>query len=101
MPTSITTILSSAPKDQHGMAAGVLSTMRQVGAVLGIAVVGAVINYNELLKTHGAKLLRTEYASIYTHAFSHGLIASGVFSVIAFIFAVVCLPKRLSLIKSN
>ena len=36
-------VMSSAPEEKAGQASGVLSTMRQLGAVLGIAVMGAVL----------------------------------------------------------
>lgn len=36
-------VMASAPDDKAGSASGVLSTMRQLGSVLGIAVMGAVL----------------------------------------------------------
>jgi len=36
-------VMSSAPEEKAGQGSGVLSTMRQMGAVLGIAVMGAVL----------------------------------------------------------
>lgn len=36
-------VMGSAPEEKAGQASGVLSTMRQLGAVLGIAVMGAVL----------------------------------------------------------
>jgi EmrB/QacA subfamily drug resistance transporter len=36
-------VMATAPKDRVGNASGVLSTMRQVGSLLGIAVLGAVL----------------------------------------------------------
>lgn len=36
-------VMASAPRDKAGQASGVLSTMRQLGSVLGIAVMGAVL----------------------------------------------------------
>lgn len=101
MPTAITTVLASAPSDQHGMAAGILNTMRQVGAALGLAVIGAVINYYELVQTHSTQLSSVEYANVYTHAFTYGMIASALFALIAFIFALTCLPKRLRFHTNN
>ena len=35
--------MATAPKDRVGNASGVLSTMRQVGSLMGIAVLGAVL----------------------------------------------------------
>ena len=82
MPTSVTTILSTVPSDEHGMAAGILNTMRQIGAAFGLAVVGAVIAYYEI-------------ATSYSRAFSYGIALSGLFALLAFVFALFCLPKRL------
>ncbi len=36
-------VMATAPRDRVGNASGVLSTMRQVGSLLGIAVLGAVL----------------------------------------------------------
>jgi len=41
-------VMASAPIGQSGEAAGVLTTMRQVGSVLGISVIGAVLQ-NQLV----------------------------------------------------
>ena len=99
MPTAITTVIASAPPGQQGMAAGTLNTMRQVGATLGLAVIGTVISHYELLETHGvsAKFLgHAIYSHIYTKAFTEGMWVSTGFALVAFIFAMTCLPKRLS-----
>lgn len=83
MPTAIATVLASAPGNQHGMAAGTLNTMRQIGAALGLAIIGTVISHYELL-----------HMNSYTHAFTYGMLTSGLFALIAFVFAITCLPKR-------
>ena len=36
-------VMATAPKDRVGNASGVLSTMRQVGSLMGIAMLGAVL----------------------------------------------------------
>ncbi len=36
-------VMATAPKDRVGNASGVLSTMRQVGSLMGIAILGAVL----------------------------------------------------------
>jgi len=41
-------VMASAPMEKSGGAAGILATMRQVGAVLGISVIGAVLQ-NQLV----------------------------------------------------
>jgi EmrB/QacA subfamily drug resistance transporter len=38
-----TVVMASTPIQQSGMGAGILSTMRQVGAVMGISVMGAIL----------------------------------------------------------
>jgi EmrB/QacA subfamily drug resistance transporter len=38
-------VMATAPRDRVGNASGVLSTMRQVGSLLGIAVLGAVLQH--------------------------------------------------------
>ncbi len=96
MPTAITTVLASVPSDQHGMAAGTLNTMRQVGAALGLAVIGAVISYYELSHGHTTQLSSGDYAHVYTKAFTYGMFASSLFALLAFVFAITCLPKRLT-----
>jgi hypothetical protein len=37
-------VMATAPRDRVGNASGVLSTMRQIGSLLGIAVLGAVLD---------------------------------------------------------
>jgi mannose/fructose/N-acetylgalactosamine-specific phosphotransferase system component IID len=43
MPPSTSAVMGSVVTDKSGQASGVLSTMRQVGSVLGIAVMGALL----------------------------------------------------------
>lgn len=42
MPAMTSAVMSVAPKGEEGAASGVLSTMRQVGGVFGVALLGAV-----------------------------------------------------------
>ena len=43
-----TVVMASTPVQQSGMGAGILSTMRQVGSVMGISVMGAILQ-NQLV----------------------------------------------------
>jgi EmrB/QacA subfamily drug resistance transporter len=43
-----TVVMSSTPIQQSGMGAGILSTMRQIGSVMGISVLGAILQ-NQLV----------------------------------------------------
>jgi EmrB/QacA subfamily drug resistance transporter len=43
-----TVVMASTPVQQSGMGAGILSTMRQIGSVMGIAVLGAILQ-NQLV----------------------------------------------------
>lgn len=42
MPSMTSAVMSVAPKGEEGAASGILSTMRQVGGVFGVAVLGAI-----------------------------------------------------------
>jgi MFS family permease len=51
-------VMATAPRDRVGNASGVLSTMRQVGSLLGIAVLGAVLQNRVTANiTEGAQAL--------------------------------------------
>jgi DHA2 family methylenomycin A resistance protein-like MFS transporter len=49
IPVMTSAVMGSAPAAKAGQASGVLSTMRQVGSVLGIAVMGAVLQNRAVL----------------------------------------------------
>ncbi len=48
---AIKSVLINAPSSQQGEAAGILNTMRQLGAALAIGVIGAVLNHFDRLNT--------------------------------------------------
>lgn len=73
IPTSIATIIMAVTPTQRGMAAGAYSSIRQVAATLGFAIMSAII---------------------YNHAFSYGMMAIGVFAVIACICTFIFIPKN-------
>jgi EmrB/QacA subfamily drug resistance transporter len=43
MAPTTSAVMASAPMERSGQAAGILATMRQVGSVLGISVIGAIL----------------------------------------------------------
>jgi DHA2 family methylenomycin A resistance protein-like MFS transporter len=43
IPSLITAIVGSVPKEQTGIGSGALNSARQTGAVLGVAVLGSII----------------------------------------------------------
>ncbi|GHO46184.1 MFS transporter [Ktedonospora formicarum] len=66
LPSLITTIMTTASKEQAGIASGALNASRQLGAVLGVAILGLILNANSsfisglhqsLLFTAGVQLL--------------------------------------------
>ncbi|MFE9413080.1 MFS transporter [Streptomyces sp. NPDC006704] len=44
IPSLVTTLVSSVPKEQAGIASGALNSARQTGAVVGVAVLGSVLH---------------------------------------------------------
>lgn len=46
LPSLITAVMASSSKEQAGIASGALSASRQLGAVLGVALLGLVLNGN-------------------------------------------------------
>lgn len=46
LPALITAVMSSAAKEQTGIASGALNSSRQLGAVLGVALLGLILNGN-------------------------------------------------------
>ncbi|WP_239616214.1 MFS transporter [Cohnella mopanensis] len=47
IPSLIAAVVSSVPKEQAGIASGALNSSRQLGAVLGVALLGAIANSND------------------------------------------------------
>ncbi|MBV9388058.1 MAG: MFS transporter [Chroococcidiopsidaceae cyanobacterium CP_BM_ER_R8_30] len=50
MPAMTTTVLASAPSEQSGIASAILNSMRQVGGVLGVAVLGVFVSGTSFVK---------------------------------------------------
>ena len=49
MPPMTSAVITNAPQENSGVASGILTTMRNIGAVLGISAIGAVLQ-NQLVK---------------------------------------------------
>jgi MFS family permease len=67
--------MSAAPKEQSGMAGGVLSTMRYMGGVAGIAALGALLTDAGDTASHGAPVI--VYASALIAAAALSLLLPG------------------------
>jgi len=81
---AIATVLGSVPAGERGMAAGILNTMRQLGAALCFAIVGVVITN---IMHHGARSSAVSYQLLYSHAFSIGMFVAVLFALIAVLMA--------------
>jgi EmrB/QacA subfamily drug resistance transporter len=58
MAPTTTVVMASTPVQQSGMGAGILSTTRQIGSVLGLSVLGAVLQ-NQLVSNVSQALAKT------------------------------------------
>lgn len=47
IPSLMAAVISSVPKEQTGAASGALNSSRQLGATLGVAILGSILNGNE------------------------------------------------------
>lgn len=91
IPAAIATILKSVSTLERGMASGMANTMRQIGAALGIALIGAVItnqfnfkldnflahsnqNIHQLNREQLKNLAYTQTNTITNHLSSHNLL---------------------------
>jgi EmrB/QacA subfamily drug resistance transporter len=57
MAPTTTVVMASTPVQQSGMGAGILSTTRQIGSVLGLSVLGAILQ-NQLVSNISAALAK-------------------------------------------
>lgn len=88
---AIGVVLSSVEASHRGMAAGILNTMRQLGATLCFAIVGVVItNVNQEQLAVGDKLSNHAY----TTAFSYGMFITALFAFVALGFSVKGLKNK-------
>lgn len=82
---AIATVLNSVPDQKKGMAAGMLNTMRQLGAALCFGVVGVVITN---IMHVSANTMAKSSATVYSHAFSYGMLCASVFALVSLIAAI-------------
>jgi EmrB/QacA subfamily drug resistance transporter len=70
-----TVVMASTPVEESGMGAGILSTMRQIGSVMGISVLGAILQ-SQLSNNINTALARlTEIPAFVRDQIAHGLAA--------------------------
>jgi EmrB/QacA subfamily drug resistance transporter len=58
-----TVVMAGTPIQQSGMGAGILSTMRQIGSVMGISVLGAILQ-NQLVSNMKAALINPPFSQL-------------------------------------
>lgn len=68
-------VLGFVDEAQAGMASGVISTVQQVGAALGVAVVGALFA-TALAANDGAAVQASQYASAFVAGMAYNLVAA-------------------------
>lgn len=92
---AIAIVLGSVEPMKRGMAAGMLNTMRQLGATLCFAVVGVCItNVNQIQMASKNTFNNVVAAQTYTHAFSYGMLITAVFALITCCFSLGVLRNR-------
>jgi len=62
MPPSTSAIMGSVPPEKSGQASGILSSVRQIGSVLGIAVMGALLQNRAVTNIQGAVAAKLDAA---------------------------------------
>jgi hypothetical protein len=83
--------VATLPRDQAGVAAGIASSARNVGIVLGIAVLGAIVNSRvAVVPAPGAGLSHTALAAVrgdYVDALHVAYVVAGAVGVVAAVVA--------------
>lgn len=64
MPVMTSAVMGSVPVEKAGQASGVISSVRQIGSVLGIAVMGAVLQNRAVVYMQGGVATRLDSAPI-------------------------------------
>jgi EmrB/QacA subfamily drug resistance transporter len=72
-----TVVMASTPVEQSGMGAGILSTTRQIGSVLGLSVLGAVLQNQLVNNIDGALLKVPTVTEAMRHQITAGIQAGG------------------------
>ncbi|MBV7272062.1 MFS transporter [Clostridium sp. PL3] len=85
-----TAILNSAPRENAGVASGMLATMRNLGQTLGVAFSSVILTSRQLFYSHSVKL---SSKSIYVLA-QRDTYYFGIFILIAALFCVYLLPSH-------
>jgi EmrB/QacA subfamily drug resistance transporter len=84
-----TAALSTAPVDQAGVVSGVITTSRQVGGSLGIAVMGAIVAASETVTPGDPR-----FALQYVHGFEHALQAGAAITLVGALAAALLVRRR-------
>jgi len=71
-------VLASVPDDKAGVASGVVTTFRQVGGVLGIAVMGAILASHVGSLEHGDPRLPAAFMA----GFHDALLTGGIVAIV-------------------
>lgn len=79
IPPNSSALLGSAPREQQGIASGIMATARNVGMVLGVGLAGAI--FTTVLGARPA-----EGAPLF-HAVSAGLFAAGIVAAVGVVLA--------------
>jgi DHA2 family methylenomycin A resistance protein-like MFS transporter len=91
--------VSSVDASRAGMASAVHNAMRQLGQVLGVAVLGALVYANPALRHDAGGRLDPARRSLFVAGLHHALWVSGAALLAAAALAAVLLPRRMSILR--
>jgi DHA2 family methylenomycin A resistance protein-like MFS transporter len=86
--------VSAVDASRAGMASAVHNAMRQLGQVLGVAVLGALVYANPSLRADAGGRLDPSRRPLFVGGLHHALWASGAALLAAAVLAAVLLPRR-------
>jgi EmrB/QacA subfamily drug resistance transporter len=84
-----TAALSTAPVDQAGVVSGVITTSRQVGGSLGIAIMGAIVTASETVTSGDPR-----FPLQYVHGFEHALQVGATITFVGALAAALLVRRR-------